>query len=168
MTDTETAQVQQIREREQQATPGPWYVDRPRVVYRIRTIEGIFILEGNSFGVRLDDDADFIAHARTDIPLLLALVTRQQAEIDRLRGERDELKDLHERALCATSDGINKQAAEDHLVERLARQSAESSLSALREALKEAVAYIRTDGALSDEIGRMEFADHLAKSLELK
>lgn len=40
--------------------------------------------------------AEFIAHARTDVPRLVATIREREAEIERLRGERDELRDSHE------------------------------------------------------------------------
>ena len=41
-----------------------------------------------------DDDAEFIAHARTDVPALLAVVRSQQAKIERATKLIGDLTDL--------------------------------------------------------------------------
>lgn len=85
-----------IREREAKATPGPWERWHKGMEFIGGTVEfnvGDNCIMTNNGGpnrrgqrnicpVFQDDDAEFIAHARTDIPLLLA-------EIDRLQDERD-------------------------------------------------------------------------------
>ncbi len=58
------------------AAPGPWSTNSSEM-YRGRCyVEGL----DDDAGALLDADAQFIAHARSDVPALLA-------EIDRLRGE---------------------------------------------------------------------------------
>ncbi len=146
MTDTETAQVQQIREREQQATKGPWGVRFDHDVtgypcYFIRGVSG----DGKRDVQSLAANARFIEGARTDIPFLLALLARQQAEIDRLRGERDESQAENDR-MCATIRRLWKalKGGEGYPGEEISgiaadyvkrAESAESSLTDLREAL---------------------------------
>lgn len=104
MTDTETAQVQQIRE-------------------RLKTMPA----------------CDF------EVKLLLDFLARQQAEIDRLRGERDDHRavasQLRQRGEELQADVDLLRGQRDQELQR--RQSAESSLSALREALKPIAAELR-------------------------
>lgn len=57
-----------IRERAEKASPGPWNVLACQMMYE----------EWNA------EDGEFIAHARTDVPLLLAEVERLRAESARL------------------------------------------------------------------------------------
>ena len=75
-------QIEQIRKRCEAATPGPWRVPEG---YSWRVAEGDTYI-CNMFGrqdLQDSENAKFIAHARTDIPLLLD-------EIDRLRAELNE------------------------------------------------------------------------------
>jgi hypothetical protein len=84
--------LDQIEARAEAATPGPW--------------EAVRGFQGEEFvGIRVDDrpnifttiaedtltraDADFIAAARADVPVLVARVRALEAEVDRLRDERD-------------------------------------------------------------------------------
>ena len=83
MTDSPTPnELAAIRERAAKATKGPWY-RRQGYVYRRDDPH-------NAFGFRVDDcrgpcvDADFIAHARSDIPRLLDALEEKDAEIARL------------------------------------------------------------------------------------
>lgn len=83
MTAADTTRLAEIRQRCEAATDGPW----SRIsgyVYRSSDPNN-----GNGFWV--DDctgpchDADFIAAARSDIPWLLYLVSRQEREIKAMR-----------------------------------------------------------------------------------
>lgn len=79
LTDEELAE---IRERAEKATAGKWRVDYGVTAYdRTVTTESFEILCENVS----PKDAEFIAHAREDIPKLLA-------EIERLKSEYDHLK----------------------------------------------------------------------------
>jgi hypothetical protein len=71
MTDEE---LTAIRERAEKATPGPWYsyyASRP------------YVMAGHTpvADVETDADADFIVHARTDVPVLAAEVERLKTEL---------------------------------------------------------------------------------------
>lgn len=71
-----------IRERVAKATPGSWRVVRqdqhdPAATNTVAHIRGL-VVEGPYSAIGCGDEADFIAHARADVPALLA-------EIDRLR-----------------------------------------------------------------------------------
>lgn len=77
-----------IRARAEAATDGPWGVSDEVPTFVVTCLDG----EGTITDYLDEADAEFIAHARTDVPALLAEVDRQAAEIDRLRkavkGER--------------------------------------------------------------------------------
>lgn len=69
-----------IRGREQAATPGPWF-------YHPRTEEIYYGDPGddrNNYMICNPEDFEFAAHARTDIPALLAEIDRLRAEVSRL------------------------------------------------------------------------------------
>lgn len=65
MTNDEQKRVEEIREREEKATPGPW----------ARNVNS-----DNNY----DDDATFIINSRSDIPFLLDLVKRQEEKASSL------------------------------------------------------------------------------------
>lgn len=67
MTDEELAA---IRARAEAATPGPWAPFGKQVI----DSNQLFVLQG--LGDHVYQDADFIAHAREDIPKLLAEIKR--------------------------------------------------------------------------------------------
>lgn len=73
-----------IERRANAATPGTWlYADTIDMVSSIQA-DAICVCEFYGLQDRIDRDAPFIAHARTDVPALVA-------EVRRLRAERNEL-----------------------------------------------------------------------------
>lgn len=76
-------QLQEIRERVEKATPGPW-VSRPYVAHwpeggsDVESGDGVPITFGGQEGldpsVPVPADAEFIARSRSDVPLLLDLL----------------------------------------------------------------------------------------------
>ena len=83
--------IDEIRARAEAATPGPWmweevkYPDEP---VHLRFGNCDFVLGRAEFY----RDADFIAHAREDIPYLLDALEQLQAENISLRAERHNVK----------------------------------------------------------------------------
>lgn len=84
--------IEEIRARCEAATAAPWEADY-NVPFTtdfvgIMTMNG-YIVEANNFDSdeenTREEDAEFIAHAREDIPYLLELLTERDAEIKRLR-----------------------------------------------------------------------------------
>lgn len=78
-------QLAEIAERAEKATPGPWRV-RKSVWEGTRTVEGPRGFDdrvGDTFNVLIDEpaDADFIAHAREDIPRLLSTIRDRDKRI---------------------------------------------------------------------------------------
>nr|WP_314314711.1 hypothetical protein [Kocuria rhizophila] len=67
-------QLDAIREREAKATAGPWDVDGPAQCGPGDTLTVYPVEDGGALAYVQPswDDAEFIAHARTDIPALLA------------------------------------------------------------------------------------------------
>lgn len=79
-----------IRARAEAATPGPWERGGKWNETAVYAKDGTMIAgqwDYEEGGISEVPDADFIAHAREDIPTLLALIDEQQAEIERLRRE---------------------------------------------------------------------------------
>lgn len=77
-------QLQEIRERAEQATPGPWrYQSWEWRIYSPPgtqlSLDWLASVEGSAIP---DADGDFIAHAREDIPVLLAEVERLRKLLD--------------------------------------------------------------------------------------
>ena len=95
MTDTDTQRVVEIAAREQSASPGPWEVWEGcswRRIGQVGRQSARPIIEPTNHhldghpdltGPNLSADLRFIAHAREDVPYLLALITRQREEIER-------------------------------------------------------------------------------------
>src|SRR5690606_12364587 len=84
-------QLQEIKTRAEAATPGPWEWDFALPTDEIKKVYGEcsvwMTLAHSGIGQWVDgqpgalDDADFIAHARTDVPALIAEVERLKAQI---------------------------------------------------------------------------------------
>lgn len=100
------ARLRAIARRARSATPGPWWGGPPATVIEARHF---VIIRGAPVGVlpagehdvpfvadvnvsngkaREGADAAFIAHARADVPALVAEVLRLRAELRRARGEK--------------------------------------------------------------------------------
>lgn len=78
------AQVAECRERAERATEGPWEAKCSGHDYPYIVAHGKQLACGEDFGKM--PDAEFIAHARTDIPNLCATVEALREENERLRG----------------------------------------------------------------------------------
>lgn len=84
-----------IEARAEAATPGPWEmeVDDPYVIWGPDDLR-IVSFKGSTI-IGFEDNAPFVAHAREDIPALIAEVRRLRKENDRLI--LGQLRDLIER-----------------------------------------------------------------------
>jgi len=122
--------LEEIRAREAAATPGPLDIDIRGRLTGIRARDGrdlvVMCVQGDDVeaGFRSRPDAVFFAHARTDIPALLALVESQAARVAELEGEvvrlRTRADELH--SLCterneAWAGGVSRDASLLHEVE---------------------------------------------------
>lgn len=96
MTEKITPEVlNELKEREQHATKGPWtaepsYPGDPDTP--VKTPDGDYISASPDDGVRGGHsyyDAEFISHAREDIPALIAEVERLTAKVERLQSQRE-------------------------------------------------------------------------------
>jgi hypothetical protein len=94
-----------IRERERAATPGPWAHDRFQTdimfvfgpnteMVMSRTAEGFAMIRGSGAGLPMDDNGEFIANSRADIPALLDHITALEAELAEARKDSELLRDL--------------------------------------------------------------------------
>lgn len=85
-------ELQAIRERAERATAGPWFAQYQDV--KTESIRDKKYGEPETIAEMYyaDTDAEFIAHAREDVPKLLALVVQQAAEVERLQAY-DKLSD---------------------------------------------------------------------------
>jgi hypothetical protein len=80
-------ELKAIRERAEAATPGPWIAEG-------ETVYSSGVLIAGTYPAMICDDCDiteaeFIAHAREDVPKLLA-------EIERLRSALEEISEINE------------------------------------------------------------------------
>lgn len=78
--------LDQIEARANAATEGPWEAYRPNPAYRIYEIcsttpQGLDETLAEVAGYNASDDADFIAHARTDVPWLIEQVRKRDAAL---------------------------------------------------------------------------------------
>ncbi|MDE2103537.1 MAG: hypothetical protein KGL39_40230 [Patescibacteria group bacterium] len=107
MTDAELAAIEA---RTNDATPGPWIDDDG---YRVLRSDGKCLFEGKHFEVCRYEDMTFCAHAREDVPSLLAEVRRLRAE---LAAEREACAKLAEEdcdAWDAEGDGESLMRSQD-------------------------------------------------------
>jgi len=90
--------LDQIQRRADKATAGPWVVDE------LGDVEAVPEFDLHRFDIMPEtiartelrkEDGEFIAHARTDIPALLAMVREQRAVIERVEALAD-LSNDHE------------------------------------------------------------------------
>ncbi len=83
---TTTDQLAAIEARAEAATKGPWHVDgapdEAKYIVQYTSGGGVHVGTYVTDLVETDEDAEFIAHARTDIPALLAMVREQRAALD--------------------------------------------------------------------------------------
>ena len=96
------AEKQAIRDRADAASSGPWYVDPNGVmfdvVYNDRDLfpDGpIAVAGGDHHGACLIEDAEFIAAARTDVPILLAALNKAEARAVAVRAMVSRVEALH-------------------------------------------------------------------------
>lgn len=81
-------QLAEIEARAEAATPGEWHVCTCSLKGACPHDKGVrmsFCTEGLPDKAPYPNDADFIAHARTDIPDLIAEVKQQQSDVRQLR-----------------------------------------------------------------------------------
>ncbi|GEM_PF-6713444 len=89
------AEIEVVREREKKATAGPWFARHPYRLDHASTVRHFDILTGSANPKEADlrvaevlawrGDQDFIAHARMDIPNLLATIDAMQLVVDAAR-----------------------------------------------------------------------------------
>lgn len=95
MTDEQAKRLEEIEAREKAATAGKWFVvggaDKSWVIFnngiRVRGQALKAVNNPNGSDDLIDLDAEFIGHAKQDIPYLLALVREQEDELEKLRAE---------------------------------------------------------------------------------
>jgi hypothetical protein len=83
-------QLEAIRQRAENAAAGPWDIFEGGYV-----VQGDGMILGNPVAkCKNDEDATFIAHARTDIPALLDHIAELEAELARLKDAMIHIDDL--------------------------------------------------------------------------
>ena len=83
-----------IRERAEKATPGPWHVYAAYSLSDITPETRTCVVDCvASDGTLAREDAEFIAHAREDIPRLLDALEAAYAENERLKRKLDAMDD---------------------------------------------------------------------------
>jgi hypothetical protein len=105
-------ELQAIKTRAARATPGPWQIHVRGTSTTIEAQDGKkWIAQAmlGTYGIgNVEANADFLAHARDDIPTLLAEVERQRAEhaalAEQLRKTTAARDDLSQRAMLAAQE----------------------------------------------------------------
>jgi hypothetical protein len=78
-------ELEAIRKRAEAATPGPWgYADRDNVVFTANADYKYAVEIAEEVGHKFD--GEFIAHAREDVPKLLAEIARLNSQLSELIG----------------------------------------------------------------------------------
>lgn len=100
METTERLDLSAIKARVEAASLGPWQWEACTEDGMINEVGEVLSAGGmhtEGFVYVSDSDADFIAHARTDVPALLAEVERLRAEVERLTVIDDYCAENHTR-----------------------------------------------------------------------
>lgn len=94
---TDRPDLDAIRQRADAATPGPWGVEQYGTTLAVHAyqVSDAVAMIGDEDHPPAGSDAEFIAHAREDVPALLAEVDRLTARVADLEGERDAWLDDH-------------------------------------------------------------------------
>jgi hypothetical protein len=85
-------QLQAIKERANKATPGPWEEVAESGQWWITgpVLEYDFVMSTNTEDIK-QEDVDFIAHAREDVPALITEIRSLRAKLDAYRAEQTEV-----------------------------------------------------------------------------
>ena len=91
---TAADRLNEIEARANAATEGPWEAYRPNPAYRIYEIcsttpQGLDETLAEVSGYNASDDAEFIAHARTDMPDLVAALRAVLYEVAKVQRDAD-------------------------------------------------------------------------------
>ena len=174
MTDEELAQ---IRARVEAATPGPWRcwngyeLRRPvmrqpnpdasphpdmamgRIGPEVPFGSGITATRPFDDIRALRPDAEFVAHAREDVPALLAEVEQLRATLERERADHASCEDTNARRFAALQDGITRIADENAAMREVVQAVAQGCTMAIRPNATWCAACLcldNTDGEWSD------------------
>lgn len=79
------SRIDEIRARVEAATKGPWFLSYPGT--SVRAPNGNYLAEYTTGEDGGTEDAEFIAHAREDVPQLLSLLDRAVELLDECRIE---------------------------------------------------------------------------------
>ncbi len=173
------------KERAERATPGPWWrchEDDKRVLGPPDDEHGGDVVIARVYGAEVQD-AEFIAHARTDLPLLLAEVEKlvqlisdihvQQARIADLERQLTEARKsaveawhLYNREAKTAGELIHAESERDEIFARLrASEAAQARLRGLLPRLKRYL-YPEAYGGKMLREGRLELAEAVDDALK--
>ena len=82
-------QLKEIEARANAARPAPWHVEvhEPTLSRMVRSDDHTLDIGFGYVGNRTEEDAEFVAHARTDVPALLAKARRLREENDKVTAD---------------------------------------------------------------------------------
>lgn len=172
-------QLSEIEARAEAATSGPWRTETDeRTLSRlVRSEDATLDIDFGYVGNRTMDDAQFVAHARTDVPALVAEVKRLKADVDHAiklmehavtardvrEGERDRVR--------STAVRLEQELAHKEEVWQGERESLVAELATVRnqrDRAMDAIERVQTIAeAMQDRAGKTVFGDSYEQGQKL-
>jgi hypothetical protein len=112
----------EIAARVEAATPGPWCTDSWEIYQGAEYVAGAEWIGETCRAGEMDDsraDAEFVAHARTDVPALLAELAAVRAERDQARAEAIECKSSVDLLNALHAAGVDNWDGYDEAMEQV-------------------------------------------------
>jgi len=121
------AWIQEIRDRVDKATPGPWTAEdanphKPHKRFAFYIPEIMSAPSMPQYDGLTEEDTDFIAHARTDVPRLVELVGEMAETLDEMAPSYALEKGCFFPEDCTTCAELNRHNCPGYMAERVRRK----------------------------------------------